>query len=66
MITPDMIKLYPMSMDVNGSRTHEEYVDTMAKIFVDLYYDYRLDYSAMQLLVMYAEQEHERLSKGTT
>lgn len=57
------IKLYPMTQDVSGKRTHEQYVDQMASMIVRMVIDYRLDYSDLKALVIYAEQNHERLNK---
>ena len=62
-VQADDITLYPMTMDVRGLRTHEEYVDAMAKMIVDMVIDYRIDYPQLQLLVHYAEDNHYRLNK---
>lgn len=62
-VKPSDIKLYPMTMDVRGERTHEQYVDAMAKWLVSEVIGYRLDYAELRKLVDYAEQNHDRLNK---
>ncbi len=63
MITANDIKLYPMTVDVIGARTHEEYVDNMASMIVSMVVGYRLDYSELRKLIDYSEQNHARLNK---
>lgn len=56
MINAEDIKLYPMTMDVLGKRTHQEYVDSMSNKIKELYYDYRMDFEDIYKLVEYTEQ----------
>lgn len=63
MIDAKDIKLYPMTADVTGRRTHQEYVDEMASMLVGIVIGYRLDYGTFRKLLDYAEENHERLNK---
>ncbi len=63
MIKPEQILLYPMTNDVLGRRTHAQYVDDMATMFVRMVTGYRLDYDTQRLLLQYAEENHDRLNK---
>lgn len=56
MIKPENIRLYPMTQDVMGKRTHEEYVNVMANKIGELYYDYRMEFEDIHKLVEYVEQ----------
>lgn len=56
MITPEDIRLYPMTQDVTGQRTHEEYVNSMANMVLNLMIDYRLDPDTLYKLALYAMQ----------
>lgn len=63
MIKAEDIRLYPMTIDVTGRRTHEQYVDDMASIFVRIVTGYRLDFETQRQLIDYAEQHYKRLNK---
>lgn len=56
-IKAEDIRLYPMTMDVNGQRTHQEYVDSMANKIREIYYDYRMEFEDIIKLVHYTEQK---------
>lgn len=56
MISAEDIKLYPMTMDLSGKRTHQEYVDSMSNKIKELYYDYRMEFEDIYKLVKYTEQ----------
>ena len=60
MIASD-IRLYPMTMDVTGKRTHQQYVDEMAKMLINIHCNYRLEWEDFRKLIDYAEQNYERL-----
>jgi hypothetical protein len=59
----DLPKLYPMTPDVQGTRTYEEYLDAMANLIVSITIDYRLPYRELRKLVDYAEANHYRLNR---
>lgn len=60
-LTHEDISLYPMTMDIKGQRTHQEYVDSMALMFLEIMSSYRLDADTVNVLALYAEQEAQRL-----
>ena len=59
---PEDIRLYPMTQDVYGERTHEQYVDSMAAAIIAAVCDYRLEYKEFRKLLDYAEWHHDRLN----
>lgn len=63
MIKPEQIHLYPMNDDVYGRRTHAQYVDDMATLFVRIVTGYRIDYDVQRQLIQYAEENHEKLNR---
>lgn len=56
MINIDHIKLYPMTQDVKGQRTHQQYVDSMALMLHELKMGYRLDNDTILQLLEYGDQ----------
>lgn len=56
MINPSDIKLHPMTCDIKGQRTHEQYVKDMARMFDIIKMDYRLDDWTIVQLLEYAQQ----------
>jgi hypothetical protein len=64
MINPDDIKLWPMTMDVRGDRSHTEYVDSLAKWIVNNVIGFKLSYDSFRMLIDYAEENHDRLNEG--
>lgn len=61
-VVADDIKLYPMTQDVLGQRTHQEYVDQTARFIIhELIIDRRIDFYSLKQLVNYAEQNQDRL-----
>lgn len=64
MIKPEDIRLYPMTQDVMGKRTHKQYVDQMAAKVAELYYDYRIDFEDIHKLVDYVKQRQEATHHG--
>ena len=59
MVRPEDIRLYPMTMDVRGQRTHEEYVNEMADMMERIHCDYRIEWDTFHQLVTYAQQRRE-------
>jgi chromosome condensin MukBEF MukE localization factor len=55
-ISHEDIKLYPMTQDVSGMRTHKEYVETMARMVGDIMCGYRLDPETLHQLAIYYTQ----------
>lgn len=62
MLRPEDIELYPMNLDVQGKRTHGEYVDDMASWLVREMIGYRITPPNMIKLVQYADENWERLN----
>ena len=60
MIAINDIKLYPMTMDIYGSRTHQAYVDSLADFIEnELYFGRRIDFATMRQLIDYTEQRQQ-------
>lgn len=61
-IKAEDIELYPMNDDIYGRRTHQQYVDVMATMIVDIVINYRLNWDDLRKLVDYAQQNVSRLN----
>jgi hypothetical protein len=57
------VQLYPMTQDVMGQRSYNEYLDSMARMIVNLSIGYRIDYKELRKLIDYAEANHSRLNQ---